>query len=73
MSDSPVLVIPLESHEPMREVIAPNLAMFNSAADVAGFIVIALGPDSYEVRTDLPPAFAREWLLGLAAEMGDDQ
>lgn len=63
-----VLVIPRESHEPMRQAIAPNLSSFNSPADVKGFIVIAIGDGryAYEMRTDLHPADARSWLLGIA-------
>ena len=73
MNDVPVVVIPMSAHRPMREAIAPNLSMFNTAADVTGFIVVALGDDAYELRTDLPPDLARQWLLALAAEMDGDQ
>ena len=69
--DIPALVIPLEAHQPMREAIAPQLSMFNAAADVEGFIVVALGEDAYEVRTDLSPALTREWLLFLADQMAE--
>ena len=70
--DVPARVIPMEAHQPMREAIAPQLSMFNAASDVEGFIVVALGEDAYEVRTDLSPRLAREWLLFLAGQITED-
>jgi hypothetical protein len=66
------LVIPVEAHQPMREAIAPQLSMFNAAGDVTAFIVVALSEDTYEVRTDLSPRLAREWLLFLADQITEN-
>lgn len=65
------VAIPVEAHQPMREAIAPNLSSFNAASDVKGFIVVALGADFYEVRTDLAAELAGNWMLSLGAEMKD--
>lgn len=68
----PPLRAPREAHQLMREAIAPCLSMYNSAADVAAFIVVAVGAGTYELRTDLQPDVARQWLLLLAAEIEED-
>lgn len=72
MRGDTILAIPQESHRPMREAIAPCLSLFNAPADIKGFIVIAVGADDYEMRTDMCPAEAQAWLMRTAIALGED-